>query len=34
MVVKDGIGQLELPCIGPNQNQTSTLGLRETLTPK
>jgi len=25
---------MELSCIGPNQNQTPTLGLRETLAPK
>jgi hypothetical protein len=25
---------MELPCVGPNQNRTPTLGLRETLTPK
>ncbi len=25
---------MELPCVGPNQNQTPTLGLRVTLTPK
>jgi len=28
------MGQMELPCVGPNQNRTPTLGLRETLTPK
>jgi hypothetical protein len=25
---------MELSCVGPNQNQTPTLGLRETLAPK
>ncbi len=27
-------GQMELSCGSPNQNQTPTLGLRETLAPK
>jgi hypothetical protein len=27
-------GQMELFCLNPNQNQTPTLGLRETLAPK
>jgi len=25
---------MELSCVGPNQNWTPTLGLKETLTPK
>ncbi len=25
----NGIGQMELSCVGPNQNQTPTLGLRK-----
>jgi hypothetical protein len=28
------MGQMELSYIGPNQNQTPTLGLKETLAPK
>jgi hypothetical protein len=28
-VVKKGIGQMELSCVGSNQNQTPTLGLRK-----
>jgi hypothetical protein len=32
--LSNGIGQMELSCVGPNQNRTPTLGLRETLTPK
>jgi hypothetical protein len=27
-------GQVELSCVNPNQNQTHTLQLRETLAPK
>jgi hypothetical protein len=27
-------GQMELSCVSQNQNQTPTLGLRETLAPK
>jgi hypothetical protein len=27
-------GQMELSCVSPNQNQTPTLGLKETLAPK
>jgi hypothetical protein len=26
-------GQIKLSCVNPNQNQTSTLGLKETLAP-
>jgi hypothetical protein len=26
--------QMEFSCVSPNQNQTPTLGLRETLAPK
>ncbi len=32
--LSNGIRRMELSCIGPNQNRTPTLGLRETLTPK
>ncbi len=28
------MGRMELPCVGPNQNWTPTLGLKKTLTPK
>jgi hypothetical protein len=28
------LGQMELSCVSPNQNQTPTLGLREILAPK
>jgi hypothetical protein len=28
-VVKKGIGQMELSCVGSNQNRTPTLGLRK-----
>jgi hypothetical protein len=28
------MGQVELPCISSNQNQTCTLGLKEILAPK
>jgi hypothetical protein len=27
-------GQMELPCVSPNQNRTPKLGLREILAPK
>ncbi len=27
--MSNGIGQMELSCVGPNQNRTPTLGLRE-----
>jgi hypothetical protein len=32
--LSSGIGQMELSCVGPNQNRTPTLGVRETLAPK
>jgi hypothetical protein len=28
------MGQMELSCVGPNQNRTLTLGLRVTFAPK
>jgi hypothetical protein len=28
------MGQVELPCVSSNQNQTPTSGLKETLAPK
>ncbi len=28
------IGQMEFSCVGPNQNRTPILGLKETLVPK
>jgi hypothetical protein len=31
--LSNGIGQMELSCVGPNQNRTPTLGLRK-LGPK
>ncbi len=27
--LSNGIGQMELSCVGPNQNQTPTLGLKK-----
>ncbi len=27
--LSNGIGQMELSCVGPNQNRTPTLGLRK-----
>ncbi len=32
--LSNGIKQMELFGVGPNQNRTPTLGLRETLAPK
>ncbi len=32
--LSSGIGQMEPSYVGPNQNRTPTLGLRETLAPK
>ncbi len=29
MELSNGMGQMELFCVGPNQNQTPTLGLRK-----
>jgi hypothetical protein len=32
--LSSGIGQMDFSCVGPNQNRTLTLGLKETLAPK
>ncbi len=32
--LSNGIGQMELPCVSPNQNRTLLLELREILIPK